>query len=213
MVQLPSALQESLTPISADLLYDDAGRTALSALEKAGYTVSVGLRAKDLPEFQAIANQDGVREYCPEDLDRRFGSLDKMKQWQERGRLVFQLRKIGELSLVGYGWTRNEKCPQLPDCDTTFAVRLSKEVAGQGLATLLTTVIVSGSMAQGLRRIGLETWASNIAACKTYQRAGAKLQHEEPGKRLTIIKSGGRIRRRQIADIRRFMSFTQTFID
>ncbi len=213
MPHLPTTLAESLTPVTPDLLYDDVGRAALQQLQTAGYAVCIGLRPDDLPQVQAIANQNGVQEFCPNDLRTRFGSLPMATKWQEKGRLFFQLRKLGQAGLAGYGWTGPETCDHLPDCDNTFAVRLSEAVAGQGLANLFTTVIVSGSMAQGMRRIGLETWASNIAAWKAYQHAGAKLVHEEPGKRLAIVQRGRRIRRRQIADVRRFMCFTQTFVD
>ena len=209
MVELSYTFEEP-TPLTSDTL-DSAGRDAVQRLAVAGFAVTLGLARTEVAEVAAIAAQPGVAEYCPEDITRRFGSEEKAEAWMSRGRIVFLLRKMGESAIVGYGWTRPGRYEELPDCDTAFGVRLSSEVAGRGLGSLFTAAIVSGSMAKGMRNIGLETWESNPGAWKTYLKAGAEFGQSKAGKRMTIIKSGRRTRRRQRDDVRMFMRFPQTF--
>lgn len=214
MAELPTTFSETLLPLLPETL-DKAGREALLELDQKGFEVVRGLRRADVPDIIAIANQIGVQEFCPRDIRERFGDEAMTEDWLAKRRVFFQLRsKLGETSLVGYGWTGPEAYREMPDCQTGFAIRLSEAVAGQGLGRLFTLAIVSASMALGMRKIGLETWQSNIGAWKTYQYAGAVLDNavSRPDTRATIAeRTTQRIRRRQRDDVRLFMRFAQTF--
>ncbi|MBX6334681.1 hypothetical protein IRY61_05085 [Candidatus Saccharibacteria bacterium] len=205
----PSPFAESLTPLNIEAL-DETGQIAARALGELGFGVFMNLRRRDLPAVQAIAGQQAVREFCPKDLTARFGDEIMTAAWYAKEPFFFQLRSLTEAALAGYGWTRPEqkRSPELPHCDSTFAVRISDEFAGRGLGTLFTVAIVSGSMALGMRNIGLETWGSNIGAWRAYEKAGAVHVASRPDRRQTILQkpdADGKI-----ADVRRFMWFPQT---
>jgi ribosomal protein S18 acetylase RimI-like enzyme len=161
--------------------------TALDTLRHAGITVQLGVTRGDVEAITTIAGQLGVREFCPNDLETRFGNEQMMRGWLDKngGRGMFLPRNTDH-EIVGYGWTGLESNEHLPECDTTFAVRLSASEAGKGLGAPLTTVIYAGSVALfGCRRVGLESWESNVAAIKSYQKAGAELVAVEDGERPT----------------------------
>jgi RimJ/RimL family protein N-acetyltransferase len=206
MRTIPTTFTEQLHSLPLNTMNND-GFAAMQELRAKGFTVALGLRQADVESLNGLANQTAIREYCPNDLSRRFGDEAMVQKWLEKGRLTFQLRKIGEASLSGIVWTGPEKCVDLPDCDSTFAIRLSEEVAGQGLAAPLTIAALSGSVALGVKKIGLETWQSNIGAVKTYEKAGAKHIATRKGRRPTLAPEG------EIDDVRLFMQFPHTFIN
>lgn len=209
MIELPIRFVDE--PIALDLLpLDPAGREASAAIRERGYEVFLGLRPDQWQEVTALARQRGIQEFCPNDLRQRWGDEQMSHEWVEQLNAFFQLRKLGETGILGYGWTDPERHDELPDCENQFAVRLSEELGGQGLGSLFTTAIVSGSMALGVSRIGLFTWGDNIGAWKSYEKAGAKLVTSTPSERMTIVQYGQRLRRRRIKASRFAMQFAQT---
>ncbi|HTH72702.1 MAG TPA: hypothetical protein VL737_05060 [Candidatus Pristimantibacillus sp.] len=212
MPELPIRFVDELIPLDS-LPLDPAGIDASIAMRERGYEVFLGLRPDEWRQVNALARQRGIQEFCPNDLLQRFGDEEMSDNWVGQLNAFFQLRKIGGSAMHGYGWTDPEYHDTLPDCDNQFAVRLSEELAGQGLGKLFTAAIISGSMALGVRRIGLMTWEDNIAAWKSYEKAGAELITSKPSQRMTIVSSGRRIRRRQITANRLHMQFTQTLTD
>lgn len=179
------------------------------SLRTRGFIVKAGLEAADIEEIGRIARTDSVREFCPNDAVSRFGSVSHAEKWLAKGRGMFQLQQIGADRLAGYGWTGPEECPFIKDGETTFAVRLSPEFAGQGLAVPFTNAILLGSAALfGSKNIWLETWQSNQAAVRTYQKNGAVLIASMPSERATQTNDTG-----QRSDVRLFMKFGQTFTE
>lgn len=193
------------------------GAQSLAALYRAGYGVACGIRRQDVSGVTSVANQPGVREFCPNDATMRFASVEKMEGWLTKGggRGFFQL--FSGAKLAGYGWTGAETCPELPDSLTTFAVRLNAGggFTGQGLAHHFANVIVDASVAYyGACNIGLETWQSNVAAVKSYERAGAELITSRADARPTLtaepdfLTAAGEA---YVRDTRSYMQFTRTF--
>lgn len=185
----------------------------LGQLADAGFEVTVGVRRQDMPAIARIAGQAAVREYCPKDMEVRFGDGAKAAHWlQTKGRGLFLLRPIAnEADVAGYGWTGREANEHLPDCETTFALRLSQEVSGKGLGVPFTNAILVGARTQyGARRVGLETWGSNTPAVRTYVKAGAELVTARDSHRPTR-EHGPQIVRGQRHDARLFMQFPHTF--
>ncbi|HVS58826.1 MAG TPA: GNAT family N-acetyltransferase, partial [Candidatus Saccharimonadales bacterium] len=211
-MRYPDTFTRELVPLDPHGL-SAAGQRALGQLHIEGFEVEVGLRRQDVADITEIAGQEWVREFCPNDLDKRFGDEQMVEAWLAKngGRGVFLLRHVGERALAGYGWTGAEATPELPDCETTFAVRLNEQYAGNGLGTPFTTAIVSGSMAVfGACRTSLETWASNASAIRTYTRVGAQLVTTRDDRRPTLRPAPNEtdgMRR----DVRLFMVFPQTF--
>src|SRR5690349_18610377 len=153
MPELPIRFVDELVPLDS-LLLDAAWTSASAAIREHGYEVFLGLRPEEWRQVNALAHQRGIQEFCPNDLHQRFGDEEMSENWVGQLNAFFQLRKIGESAMSGYGWTDPEYHDVLPDCDNQFAVRLSEKLAGQGLGRLFTTAIISGSMALGVRRIG-----------------------------------------------------------
>lgn len=201
-------------PISLDSLHLTwAGQKAIGQLHIEGFEIEAGLRRQDVADITEIAGQEAVREFCPNDLEKRFGDEPMAEAWLAKngGRGVFLLRHIGSRALAGYGWTGAGTCQELPDCETTFAVRLSEKFAGRGLGTPFTTAIVAGSVALfEARRMGLETWASNTAAVRTYVKAGAQFVTTSDAVRPTLHPAPNDTDG-QRRDARLFMAFPQTF--
>lgn len=153
----------------------------LSRLQSAGYDVVAGLDRASVPALAEISQQDGVREFCPNDLKRRWATEEMTEKQlaKDGGRGVLRLvsRETGETH--GFGWTgkiSEDERTYLPMCENTFALRLHEAARGKKLGASFSRVIVAGSMALwAAKNIGLETWASNTPAVRTYLSAGAEL--------------------------------------
>lgn len=183
---------------------DEAGYGVLGEVAAQGFSVEVGFRTKDLPSIAGIALQDATYTYCWKDIEERFGAEETAKQWLAKGRGMVQLYHSSGV-LAAYGWVGPEYSEYLPDCENTFAIRVSEEFAGRGLGTLFTMIVVSGSAAlYGAQKVGLETWKSNVGAGRVYEKAGATFVTEREDMRK--VKGSGKI-----ADIRRYMLFPDTF--
>ncbi len=172
----------------------DTGAEAVGTLQGKGFGVYLGITLKDVDALNAISNQKGVQEFCYKDCRTdekgRFGNRECIERWLAKRRVALPLRRSGDLSLVGNGWTGleapPEDVPELAGCKTTFAIRLSEEVGGQGLAVPYTIAMteVSASL-YGLRGFWLETWGSNVGAWKSYEKAGWRQVAEYSGARQT----------------------------
>ncbi len=212
MAEFPTAFAEEPQLIVPGML-DEVGNAAVEQLAARDFEVVAGVRRADVPEITAIANQDGVLDFCPKDAVTRFPDADIMEEnWLPKagGRgMILLRRRLGRIA--GYGWTGIEPCEQLPDCTTTFAERLDERVAGQGLAAPFAVAIVSGSMAIfGAEKIGLETWGSNTAAVRTYLKAGARLVTTKDDRRPTTHPAPNETDGKR-RDTRLYMQFDQTF--
>ena len=186
-MNFPTTLQET-TPALDTLVPGLDTMVAMRELKQKGFEVTAGLRQADLADIRAIAGSEAVREYCPNDVAARFGSDAMTEEWLSGGKAGFLLRQIGSGALAGYGWTGPKASPQVPGGDTTFAIRLSPDFAGQHLATPFTATINAGTLALygRHRQIWLETWGSNERAVHTYLNAGAELVATQDGERPTL---------------------------
>ncbi|HEX7964000.1 MAG TPA: hypothetical protein VF466_05445 [Candidatus Saccharimonadales bacterium] len=168
----PTTYAEVLTPLTAEGM-DPRGVAALGSLGNKGIEVVMGLTVADMKDVGRIARQPGVRWFCPKDERKRVGDEKLGRTWMEDGRLVFQGKK--DSHTVAYGWLRPEECEELPDALETFAVRVDEALAGQGVGVDFSHAIIFGGMARaGSKKVGHETWASNIGAFKTYSKGGAQ---------------------------------------
>jgi hypothetical protein len=218
----PTTFSPELIPLQ-DVITDHAGQAAFAQLHGAGFEAFGGLRRADLPEITAIVRTDPVKEYCPNDLEKRLADEQMTEGWLEDGKGFVLLRRIGDKAIGGYGWTSEQKSPvdehkrpHIPGQLVTFAERLGPLAAGRKLGAPFAVVIVSTGVAlHGARNVGFESWGSNTGAIKSYVRAGAvitstaddyrptlnpskseKLDQDHPGKR---------------RDVRLFGMFTRTF--
>lgn len=169
----PTTYAEVLKPLTTEGM-DPRGVAALGSLGNKGIEVVIGLTVADMGDVGRIARQGGVRWFCPKDERKRVGDEKLGKTWMEDGRLVFQGKKKGHT--VAYGWLRPEACEELPDAEETFAVRVDEALAGQGIGIDFSHAIVFGGMARaGSKKIGFESWSSNIPALRSYVKGGAKI--------------------------------------
>jgi hypothetical protein len=167
----------------------------LSTLQSKDYDVVAGLDRTVVSELAEIAQQEGVREFCPNDLKRRWATEEMAEKQlaKDGGRGVLRLvsRKTGKTH--GFGWTgkiSEDEQSYLPMCENTFALRLHEAARGKKLGTPFSRIIVAGSMALwGARNIGLETWASNTPAVRTYLSAGAELVTTKDDVRPTLNRN------------------------
>lgn len=196
----------------AGIELDQIGTIALEKLKQSGFEVVSGVRIVDVPFITEIAQQQAVREQCPNDLAKRFGNREMMEHWLSKngGRGVFILREIGTKQLRGYGWVGLSQCDQLPDYPNTFGVRLDERVGGRGLGVPFVTAIFSGSKAiYGASGIWGETWGSNVGAVKTYLRVGAALVSVADDWRPTLGTGQGDVNGKR-RDTRLLMKFPNT---
>jgi GNAT superfamily N-acetyltransferase len=200
----PTAFAEELQVVTPDML-DERGGVALEGLAAMGLTTRFGLRRIDVPTITPITHEGPVVQYCWKDHSERFGDVEMAEHWQAKGRGMIQLDDLSKPVKAAYSWEGPERCEYLPDCDTTFAIRVSEEFAGKGIATRLTAVTLSGCAAiWGARNVGLETWASNEYAVRTYEKMGAEEVTRQPGMR-QISKN------EKVPDTRVYMRFPSTF--
>ena len=186
----------------------------LIKLNMAGYDVVAGLRREDVPALAEIAAQEGTREYCPNDLKRRWGdeAMAEAKLAKAGGSGVLRLVSQKNGNTLGFGWTGHiddEDQEHLPMCENIFALRLHEASRGKRLGTTFSRVIVAGSMALwGARNVGLATWASNTPAVRTYLAAGAELVTTKDDVRPTILRGPGKFQyENHRNDVRLYMQF------
>lgn len=187
-------------------------RVHLRQLERQGYEVVAGLRREDVPALTEVAEQEGTREFCPNDLKLRWGNEEMAERQLAKagGRCVLRLVRKDTGDTHGFGWTGHiseEEKQYLPMCENTFALRLHEASRGKKLGMPFSRVIVAGSMALwGARNIGLETWASNTAAVRTYLAAGAELVTTKDDVRPTLDRTKFQHERHR-NDVRLYMHF------
>jgi len=214
MAKFPNGFGEHHIRLMADDAFDQVSNEALLQLEEAGFEPWAGIMREDMPAITAIAGQESVREFCPRDITERWGSeaMAEEQLAKNGGRAVFILRQTVTGNIAVYGWTRLEKKPpkKLPDCPTTFAVRLISEFGGRGLAAPFSRAIIAGSVAlYGAKGIGLETWDSNVRAVKAYKRSEDIHVPSKPSQRTTLQPMPAEAKG-MIADTRLFMKWPHT---
>ena len=209
MAEFPRTFVNELQPAP---FYDlnARGRIAVAELGHRGIEVMVGLRQQDLPEISAIAQQEQVHEYCPADLTSRFSTTKLATKWLQKntGRSMIQGRDIDSGTLAAYGWLGQNTIEELPDCETTFAIRLNpRSYTGKGLGTrFVEAILATGQAMYGAQKVGLETWESNTSAVRTYEKLGAVVVAQSRGERFSHYSATG-----LLTDVRLFMKFPHTF--
>lgn len=151
------------------------GHEAIQALDDRGYEVHSGLTEERARQIITMALEPSIREYCPNDSDKRFKDLAAVQGWlsKRRGTFLLLKRNDGDLSLVGYGWVGAGTSDHVPDGAATFAIRVGEAGQGQGLGTPFAQAIVSGgALVYGAKNIWLETWQSNGGAVHIYHKIG-----------------------------------------
>lgn len=193
-------------------------------LDKLGYVVVAGLCPANVADLTEISEQAGTLEYCPNDIAKRWTDIPTAEKQlgKDGGRGAFRLEKIATSETAAHGWTGKSSADErafLPDCENTFAVRVNERFQRQGLGKLFSHAIVAGSM--GLyraKRIGLETWASNTGAVKSYLGAKAVLSNLSGevlrptlDESFPIAEDGAHKGKHVRTDIRLYMKFPWSF--
>ncbi|HWB39153.1 MAG TPA: GNAT family N-acetyltransferase [Candidatus Saccharimonadales bacterium] len=150
-----------------------AGQEALSLLNEKGYEVRCGLTVNLLDQIKELAVQPSIAEYCPRDAGQRFASEEVAQAWLNKGRSMFVLIKTEDGHLAGYGWSGHETSEHVNDGQTTFALRVSENDQGLGLAQPYSQVIIEATKALfGASHFWLEAWQSNAGAVHIYHKLG-----------------------------------------
>lgn len=155
-----------------------------SALKANGFEVLMGLSEELAEQLVEASKEPHVAEFCPNDPGKRFGSVDKIRAWQEKGRLALPLVVYtgnGAPELAGFGWMGPQEPGEdemtLPGAKTTFAMRLYERAVGKGIAAPYAGAILAAhEVMYGNEGVWLETWADNAKAVATYERVGFKSQ-------------------------------------
>ncbi len=163
-----------------------AGDRAVLALREGGLVAVAGLSTTMLPDIQAIATENDVQEFCPNDSGRF--AYSNVGQWVAKGGGrgfvgIGQLEASGRLRVVGYGWSAFKENKAIIGADITTAYRvgsagnqLAREIGPDFRMGLLLGELVIASAVHlygaNLRQISLETWASNTRARKLYDKIG-----------------------------------------
>ena len=210
---MPCPTTFSDEPINlAQVTLDQQATEAIGRLEQSGFEVTAGLQLADIPFITEISKQNAVREFCPNDLTKRFGDRGMIERWLQKdgGRAVFLLRDIETKVIRGFGWAGLKQCDELPDYAATFGVRLDERVSGRGLGRPFIMAIFSGSrVLYGITGIWGETWGSNVGAVKTYLRIGAEVVSTTDDWRETIESGTGVVEGKR-QDVRLLLKFPDT---
>jgi len=212
MTNFPTTFADKPVHLQRNGFYDIQSNDALRQLSEIDLVVVAGITPADVPQMANIATQDGVREFCPKDIASRWGDVNMAEAQLKKGggRAAFLLKEVLTDAVAGYGWTGHEPCDELPGYPVTFAVRLHEDYRGKHLAAPFSRVIVAGSMAlYGARGIGLETWASNTGAVRSYLASGAELVTTRDDVRPTLKPEPGDIDGKR-RDVRLFMKWPHT---
>jgi len=162
-------------------------------LGRKGIVMVAGIEPANVEDLTKIAGQEGVLEYCPKDIATRWTDIPTTQKQlaKDGGRGVFRAESIDTGDTVAFGWTgksSDEERAYLPACENTFALRANEAYRGQGLGRHVSRAIVAGSMFfYGARKIGLETWASNTPAVRSYLGASAVLVTTQDSMRPTRV--------------------------
>ncbi len=186
MMDFPDSFADETQKLNQDLL-DEADAAAARQMEERGYEVHVGLTPAFAEAIAVMAEEAGIREYCPKDLSERFTDRAAAERWLSKKRSTFLLLKRmddGSLALAGYGWAGTGSNDHAPGGKTTFALRIGEIGQGQGLAAPFSRLIIAATAAlYGAADFWLETWGSNGAAVHIYHKLGFETVDEEPGER------------------------------
>ncbi len=185
MVSFPTDFTDKTEPLTKSL--GQPTDEAMDFLAGRGFVVLTGLDEALAKSISQLALQPHIRKYCPKDCtDERFANRQSTQRWLSRGHAFFVLAKKQKSGFkpVGYGWSGPKKTNEVPQGETTFAVRLGQEGLGQGLAAPFSQIIVASTANKyGAKKIWLETWASNAAAVHVYKKLGFELVNQKPAKR------------------------------
>ena len=196
-MNLPTSFSD-LFELGSDPGLSDDGRKSLEFLNMHGYAIKIGANVSIQQQISTLSSEPAIREYCPNDTQQRFGTIDKFEKWLSKGRVlvtVWQDEKI-----VGYGWAGNGTSSRVASGENTFAIRLGSAASGKGLATHFARLIVEASnILFGLKDIWLETWQSNGGAVHIYHKIGFIDVAEEKSSRKKADGS-------EVDDVRLYMS-------
>ena len=202
MSSFPSTFAVATKPLSS-AEFAACDRLLIKQLADKGYEVHPGLTREFANTISRMCLQPSIKEYCPNDSGKRFADRAAAQHWLAKGRGVFLLLKRlenGRLELVGYGWAGKASSSQVPNGQTTFALRIGEAGQGQGLAAPFARLIVAAAAKlYGAQDLWLETWGSNGGAVHVYHKIGFQTVAEQPGQRPT---PGGST----VADTRVYMS-------
>ncbi len=171
----PDRFADTTQALTAENMPGQTSRQDIADLAAKGYEVHVGLTPAFAEQIIVMAREPDIREYCPNDIGKRFVDLAAAEQWLTKGRAVFLLLKRNPdgLRLAGYGWAGAATDERVPGGTITFAIRVGELGHGQKLATPYCRLIVNGAaVLYEARDIWGEAWGSNRAALHVYHKVG-----------------------------------------
>ncbi len=177
MLPFPTMLVDNPELIKAEQLNLE-GAMALKTLADKGYEVCSGLNIEYADIITGLCRQPAIREYCPNDIATRFANRQATVKWLAGGRAVYLLLPIGasdSTQLAGYGWLGAKQNSRVPGGQVTFALRISPDHQGKGLATPFSQAMLADAQSvYHVSHVWLETWQSNAGAVHVYHKLGFK---------------------------------------
>lgn len=192
----PTELAHQPEVITPSLLLGDRAEESLRLLAKSGAYAATGLTDEVLPMVQAVASEQKIAEYCPNDIgsvggNGRFASVAHAQSWIAKGRGFIGIYSI-DSELLAYGWSGPETNLVLPDAKVTTAYRVGS--SGSRLARAMRREEYAPNFSMGLAlgelviatavylhgakpsELSLETWESNQPARTLYDKLGFGLR-------------------------------------
>lgn len=150
-----------------------SGQAALQSLSEKSFGIELGLTRQRLPAIQVLSLQQSIKEYCPNDYSKRFLDEASAEAWVRKGRIAVLLVDASNGQLAGYGWVGKGTNQHIPEGETTFALRISEDYQGRGLATPYSQLIIDvATQIYGAAGLWLEAWQSNAGAVHIYEKLG-----------------------------------------
>jgi ribosomal protein S18 acetylase RimI-like enzyme len=142
-----------------------------SDLEMAGYSLYKGWNPDMVTDLINHSHEAHIREFTPDDIDRRFTDHQAAMQWRADSRpTMYPLYKDEEL--MGVIWYSTRRRDDL-DADYTFAIRMYEAARGKKLAAgFMKAVQWDFDQEKGVCNIWLKVKKHNEAARNLYEKAG-----------------------------------------
>jgi hypothetical protein len=212
----PTDFAPEFRPFTPDDDLGEAGSAAVRLLANHGFVVAEGVLRSQVSRLGEIAQEPHIVEYCPKDPVTRFGDVDMVTAWLEKGRVSVPIYEVspgkplttadirrldeGDVSTIVNSWWGREKNKHIPSAPITSAFRtsqrgreLGRELGIRFGALSVDLVLTSAGVVheEDLHEFSLENWKSNRAGGKLYEAKGFVLGAEPMEDERPTLKNVG----------------------
>lgn len=147
-------------------------RNELTApIEQAGFEVRRGWSDEIARQLTALSHQPHIQSSTPNDMKKRFSSLEAAQQWHDHHeRVVYTIARCAVAGLIWFGRSSSDQAPGA----YTFAIRMYAEAQGKHLARPFMNAVHADFREQSgySDEIWLDTATTNDAAIALYHKVG-----------------------------------------